>query len=323
VNSRQRFLETLLGRYPDHPPLFPEGIREEVLQAWHSQGLPTSGQLDDLFYYDKFEELAPDIYPIPEITDWSDPKTVLSQLRWRLNADDPRRIAENWNQQISQWRAREHALILRIHQGIFLCLGIDGWNRFEEVIQLLVDEPEYVREILAIQAGFASRLAENILREVEVDAVLFSEPIASSHGPLISPRMYRNIVLDSYTPILDVLERFHVPVVIWRSYANTRPLIPEVVHSRFNAIWACEAPPGVMNYDELRREVDPAIGLIGGIDSDVLRQEPSDIHTAVESVLSLIRQGRYIPLADGRVREDVPFQNYTYYRKLLEKLINP
>jgi hypothetical protein len=78
-----------------------------------------------------------------------------------------------------------------------------------------------------------------------------------------------------------------------------------------------------MNYDELRREVDPAIGLIGGIDSDVLRQEPSDIHTAVESVLSLIRQGRYIPLADGRVREDVPFQNYTYYRKLLEKLINP
>jgi hypothetical protein len=28
----------------------------------------------------------------------------------------------------------------------------------------------------------------------------------------------------------------------------------------------------------------------------------------------------YIPLADGRVREDVPFEHYRFYRRLLEKV---
>jgi hypothetical protein len=27
-----------------------------------------------------------------------------------------------------------------------------------------------------------------------------------------------------------------------------------------------------------------------------------------------------VPLADGRVREDIPFENYVYYRELLEKV---
>jgi hypothetical protein len=33
-----------------------------------------------------------------------------------------------------------------------------------------------------------------------------------------------------------------------------------------------------------------------------------------------LKQGGYIPLADGRVREDVPFENYVYYRQLLERV---
>jgi hypothetical protein len=34
----------------------------------------------------------------------------------------------------------------------------------------------------------------------------------------------------------------------------------------------------------------------------------------------LLAQGGYIPLADGRVRKDVPFANYAYYRRLLEEM---
>ena len=68
-------------------------------------------------------------------------------------------------------------------------------------------------------------------------------------------------------------------------------------------------------------ELGPSIGLIGGIDTDVLRQGKAEIYRAVEEVLPLVKQGRYIPLADGRVREDVPFENYAYYRKVLQELI--
>jgi hypothetical protein len=34
----------------------------------------------------------------------------------------------------------------------------------------------------------------------------------------------------------------------------------------------------------------------------------------------LLAQGGYVPLADGRVRKNIPFEKYTYYRQLLEKV---
>jgi hypothetical protein len=61
--------------------------------------------------------------------------------------------------------------------------------------------------------------------------------------------------------------------------------------------------------------------LIGGIDLDALRFGPEAIRREVEEkVPPLLADGGYIPLADGRVREDVTFENYAFYRRLLEKL---
>jgi len=321
MNSRQRFLETMCGGNPDHPPLFPEGIRAEVLHAWRSQGLPAHRRLESLFHYDAFEELAPEIYPIPEIEDWSDKRLVLKQLRRRLDPDDPRRLPAGWAGKLCGWQDRRHPVFLRIHQGLLQCLGVQGWQRFEEALLLMVDAPEFVQAVLEIQAHFAAALAENMMRRGAVDAVIFSEPIAGMSGALISPRMYRQFALHSYAAIFDVLERFDVPVVIWRSYANPSELIPEIVRSRFTAIWACETNPGAVDYHRLRREFGAEIGLIGGVDTDVLRRGTGEIRRSVEGVLPLIEQGRFIPLADGRVREGIPYVNYATYRRTLEELV--
>jgi uroporphyrinogen-III decarboxylase len=176
-----------------------------------------------------------------------------------------------------------------------------------------------VHEVLHLHAEFAARFAENILRQVEVDAVIFSEPIAGNHDSLVSPRMYREYLLNSLAPVFEVLARHHIPLVIWRSYANPRALIPEVARSPFNALWVCEAPCGAMDYNQMRSTLGDGIGLIGGIDSDVLRQGQEDIRSAVRAMLPLAGQGRFIPLADGRVRSDVPYANYAFYRHILEE----
>jgi hypothetical protein len=321
MNSRQRFLKTMCGGKPDHPPLFPEGIRAGVLDTWRSQGLPANQRLENLFHYDSFVELAPELYPIPEISDWSDKETVMRQLRQRLDPHDPRRLPAGWIGKLHGWENRQHPLFLRIHQGILQCLGVQEWQRFEEALLLMVDDPEFVQAVLEIQGRFAAELATYLLRQVRVEAAVFSEPIAGMSGALISPKMYRQFALHSYTPIFDVLERFEVPVVIWRAYANPSELIPEIVRSRFNAIWACETNPQAVDYHRLREKFGSQIGLIGGIDTDVLRQGPEEIRQAVEAVLPLIGQGRFIPLADGRVREGIPYENYAFYRRTLEELV--
>jgi uroporphyrinogen decarboxylase len=76
-----------------------------------------------------------------------------------------------------------------------------------------------------------------------------------------------------------------------------------------------------MDYRNIRREFGRDLGLIGGIDLDVLRRDKEAIRREIEEkVPPLLADGGYVPLADGRVREDVAFENYTYYRRLLEQV---
>jgi hypothetical protein len=322
MNSRERFLTILQGGQPDHPPLFPEGIREEVISIWYAQGLPNGIDLEKLFFYDPFEQLDPDVYPKPEIADWSSPQRLLPLLRERLDPDDPQRLPDNWSNLLKGWRDRQHPLFLRIHPGLFLSLGIEDWRSFAPAILRLVDQPDFVCDILAIQADFAARLAENILQQVNLDGVIFSEPIAGNHGALISAEMYRAFALQSYAPIFDVLRDFHVPAIVWRSYANPAKLLPEVVKYPFNAIWLCETPPGMLAPAQVRQIAGPNLTLIGGIDSDILRQDTRSIRQAIAAVKPLVDQGRFIPLADGRVRDDVPFSNYAFYRQELTRVFD-
>jgi hypothetical protein len=66
------------------------------------------------------------------------------------------------------------------------------------------------------------------------------------------------------------------------------------------------------------------LGLIGGIPLAVLREDSLASMTARvhEIVPPLLSEGRYIPLASGRVRHDVPWETYRHYRELLSALLD-
>jgi hypothetical protein len=211
--------------------------------------------------------------------------------------------------------------MLRVHRGLFLTLGVHDWRRFDEVIRLLGEEPRLVREIMTIHGEFAAEMAEKVLSQVEVDAAVFSEPISDNHGPLISPRMYEELVLSSHDPLLEVLRRYHVETLIFMTYANSRLLLPPVLRRGFNCLWAYEVNVQAMDYRDLRREFGRTLGLIGGIDLDALRGGEDAIRREIlEKVPPLLEDGGYVPLADGRIREDVPYESYTYFRRLLEEV---
>ncbi len=79
-----------------------------------------------------------------------------------------------------------------------------------------------------------------------------------------------------------------------------------------------------MDYRSIRQEFGRDLRLIGGIDLDALRFGRDAIRRELlEKVPPLLESGGYIPLADGRVRSDVPYADYVYYRELLEQLTLP
>jgi hypothetical protein len=321
MNSRQRFLETMQSGYPDRPPLFDEGQREEVLETWRLQGMPAGAALSDLFAIDARDEIEPDLYPSPDPEPWPVKLEALAALQAALDPDDPARLPQDWDALVSSWRDRQQAVMLRVHRGFFQSIGVHDWRRFHQMMLLLKDKPQVVRRMLEIQGEFNARITERVLRQVQVDAALFSEPIGDNTGPLISPRAYRELVLPTYQPVIEVLRRYKVSTIILRAFANIYPLIPDLLKLGINCLWVVEVHAAEMDYTRLRHEFGRDLRLIGGIDLDVLRSDQKSIRREMEEkVPLLLEQGGYAPLLDGRVREDVPWENYCLYRELLERL---
>jgi len=322
MNSRERFRRVMAYGAVDRVPYFEEGIREEVVAAWRRQGLRPDADLERMFPCDPREEIAVDLEPRPEPPRWPTGESDLADFGKRLDPGDSGRFPSDWAERVRTWKGDDTVRMLRIHRGFFLTMGVRGWPRFSQVMDLLFDAPDLVRQMLMIQGTFAAALAERVLSQTPVEAVIFSEPIGGNDRPLLSPRMYEELVLPGYLQVMEVLRRHSVETVILRTFANARALIPSFLKAGFNCLWACEVHIAAMDYRELRRDFGRRLRLIGGIDIDALRRGKSAIRREIEEkVPPLLQNGGYVPLADGRVREDVPWEHYAYYRGLLAEVI--
>jgi uroporphyrinogen-III decarboxylase len=162
-----------------------------------------------------------------------------------------------------------------------------------DVVTKLKTDPQFVHEALAIQAQFCASLADKILNEIDVDAAIFSEPIGGNDHPLMSPSMYEEFVLNSYVPVLKVLRRHGVEIIIFRTFGNSRILIPKILKYGFNCLWACEVNIEAMDYRNLKKEFGKNLKFIGGIDLDTLRKDKESIRKEIETkVPPAIEAGR-------------------------------
>ena len=321
MSGRERFHETMGYGKPDRVPYFEEGIRKDVLRTWRKQGLAKDADLASLFPSDQRERIEVDLEPRPGLISRLDKTTDLKKFQRRLDPYDKRRLPSRWSRRVKAWQSRDHVLMLYVHRGFFLTMGVHNWRSFTDAMMLLMDQPDVVRKRMQIQGDFAARLTDRILQDVAIDAAVFSEPIGGSDRPLISPKMYEDFVLSNYKPLLDVLRRHNVATICLQTYANARVLIPGILKWGFNCLWTCEVNIDAMDYRSLRKEFGRDLRLIGGIDLDALRKNKAAIQQEIEEkVPPLIAEGGYIPLADGRVRADVPFENYVYYRQLLQRV---
>jgi hypothetical protein len=96
MNSRERFIKTMMYEQVNRPPLFEDGIRDEVIRSWRKQGLGKKEKLENLFTFDKREEIEPLLEPSPFPNSW--PKTLrgMNKLVEHLDPDDPSRLPADW-----------------------------------------------------------------------------------------------------------------------------------------------------------------------------------------------------------------------------------
>ena len=325
MTSRERFLKTLCGGTPDRVPLWEEGLREDVRECWAQQGFPATVDLHERFGLDRRELADVNLYnvtfPLAEIRDQS---SRLEELRRQHDPLDPARYPADWTEQVAQWQDRSTPLGLMVSRGLLLTLGVGDWNGLQGVLYALHDHPNLIAASLDSLADFSVAMIHHVCSQVRLDYALFSEPIASNHNPVVSPTHYRRFCLPAYRRIVEALRQHGVQVLIWQTWGHLEPFLKMVLELGPDVLWCGDTQPGHMDYLRLRQEYGRDLGLIGGIDVHVLACSRPEIEAEVyRVVLPLLESGRYLPLADGRVRAEVPWAHYEFYREILARIVKP
>jgi hypothetical protein len=124
MTNRERFLAVMSFGQPDRVPYFEEGIRRDVLKSWRKQGLSSGKKLSDMFETDRFEEIAPELDPMPDFKTWPSSVDQLDILKNRLNPHDRRRLPRNWKKKNRLLRQSDQVVFYRVHRGLFITLCI-------------------------------------------------------------------------------------------------------------------------------------------------------------------------------------------------------
>jgi hypothetical protein len=322
VNERERFRSLMRGEPVDRPPLLEEGVRDEVIERWHQDGLPPETTHIELFGLTPHENVGPDITCDPRyfgrVLDLS-----AREYRRAFEASD-RRFPGDWAETVARLAHRGHIVCIWASRGFFQALGVGDWPTFEQALVGTRRQPARVRGHLEHYGEFCARMLELTLRDVDPEFIYLSEPISDNGGPLIAPALFEEFMIPVYRRLVAVAREHGCEQVLVSTYGNSAPLFPALLGAGVTRLWLSEAPElPELDYRSLRCQYGPALGLIGGIPLGILRDESVERIPArlSELVPPLLAAGRYVPLAAGRVRAGVSWAAYRQYREVLREML--
>jgi hypothetical protein len=310
------------GQAVDRPPLLEEGVRDEVLDLWHRQGLPPGTNHIEMFGLTPHENIGPDLKFRAR---YFGRVCHLPVQGYREAFDvSPNRFPEDWNETVRRLEARDHVVCIWASRGFFQALGVGDWPTLEQALIGTVREPHTIRDRMELYGEFCSSMLAMTMQDVEPEFIYLSEPISNNGGPLISPSMFEEFMLPVYERIAATSRSLGCDNILLSTYGNSSLLFPSLIEAGISMLWiseAAEVPD--LDYRQIRSRFGPGVGLVGGIPLSILRSDTEAVirSTLVDLVPPLLNEGRYVPLAGGRVREEVPWSAYKAYREVLAELI--
>ncbi len=322
MTARERFHRLIRGEAVDRPPLLEEGVREEVLATWHEQGLPRDKTHLEVFGLTPHENIGPNLrYKSSYFGRIMD----LSARDYRKAFDvSRRRFPVDWCETVKRLKGHDHIVCIWALRGLFQALGVGDWPTFEQALLGTVDKREQIVDFMEIYGDFCARMLAMTLQDVDADFIYLSEPISNNDGPLISPTAFEEFMISVYEKVVATAKQHGCNNILVSTYGNTTRLFAAMIDAGVTMLWLSEAAEiPELDYRHLRHELGPDLSLIGGIPLSILRSESTEgiKQTLEEIVTPLLQSGRYIPLAGGRVREEIPWVNYVRYREALAEVI--
>ena len=117
------------------------------------------------------------------------------------------------------------------------------------------------------------------------------------------------------------MEKTFLDIYIWYTDCDgdVRHLLPGFLEAGINCLFPYEVNSCV-HPAELFKEYGQELRIMGGFDKLEMRKGQEAIKAYMESLVSLVERGGYIPFCDHRCPPDVTPEDYLYYLDLKENM---
>ena len=184
----------------------------------------------------------------------------------------------------------------------------------------MYDDPKLIKELNEFFLNYVMNYWSKILDKVDIDCIFILEDIAYRSGSFISKEMFYEFMSPYYLRFVDFLKQYKIENIFVDCDGLIDELIPLWIEVGITGIFPIEA---VNNLMEIRKKY-PGLKLLGGVDKKVLFKDSDrdKIDEELEKISLVMGEGGYIPHIDHAVSEDVTWENFSYYRRKLNNIID-
>ena len=230
--------------------------------------------------------------------------------------------------------AHKAGMPVRIYAGS-LYGRLRNWMGMENLAIAIMTDKEWVEEMMEHLTEMTLYLIENSLKDVNktgaslqspaldagngVDMAWWWEDMCYNRGPLISPKLFGELMVPRYKRITDALKKNNIDVNILDCDGRIYELVPGWLEAGINCMFPIEAAH--TDPIKLRAEYGDNVLLFGGVNKIALINGKDAIDRELERLHPLAQRGGYIPCVDHRVPPDVTFENYLYYLEKKKEIL--
>jgi uroporphyrinogen decarboxylase len=350
MNARERFHATMHYLPRDRCPIMDFGFWEETLVIWERYGMPCDVDPDDFFGMDPQWHVAPINVSLCPTFDYkvledrgetelvrdaegvtkeqgkflgsiprhvahtlTDRESWEKEFKWRLDGTRRERYPRNWASLVVRYTNPLRDYPLGIHAGS-LYGWIRNWMGLEAVSMLIYDDRALFEEMVETIADCViAAITPALEAGIRFEYALMWEDMCYRAGPLLPPKVFKEVLVPNYRRITGLLRRHAVDVVLVDSDGDISQLVPLWLEAGVNTMFPLEV--GTWGADPIayRRQYGRDLLIVGGFSKRILAGPPEGIAREVERLAPLVEEGGYIPTPDHRVPPDVPLENYLFY----------
>jgi uroporphyrinogen decarboxylase len=216
-------------------------------------------------------------------------------------------------------RARSENLFITFSAitGYDLC---QAYMRSDELLPLLLTDPDWIRDIIETQADMVIEMAKIMLAQgYTFDAAFVFNDMGYRNGPFFSPRIYRSLIKPADRRLFDFFHSHDMPVIL-HSCGNVKMLLPDLIDAGLDCIQPLEVKAG-MDVIALKQEFGKDLAFMGGIDVRTMADpDPSVVEAEIATKITAAKvDGGYIYHSDHSIPNDVSFDQYCRVMELVHK----